>query len=94
MKSGFQQDVLSLYRQYLKFCQLKPEVAPKQPLRSNIVSKVKAEFRAKQGLPRWSLDEVSNTQLDYLYNQGQVKLMQLKRYDVQGFSLYVPKPKQ
>lgn len=94
MRSGFQQDILNLYRHFLKLASTKREVRRTQPLRSSLLSKVKAEFRAKQRLPRWSLDEVTPTQLDFLYNQGKVKLDQLKRYDVQGFTLYVPKSKQ
>lgn len=94
MRSGFQQDILILYRNFLKLSGSKREVRLTQPLRSSLISKVKAEFRAKQSIPRWSLDEVTHIQLDFLYNQGKVKLDQLKRYDVQGFSLYVPKSKQ
>jgi len=94
MKSGFQQDILTLYRHFLKLCKSKPEVRPTQPLRSSLSLQIKSEFRSKQHLPRWSLDEVTPRQLDYLYNQGQVKLAQLQRYDLKGFSLYVPKPKQ
>lgn len=59
MKSGFQQDILNLYRHFLKLCSSKPEVLLTQPLRSNLLLKIKTEFRSKQRLPRWSLDEVA-----------------------------------